>query len=53
MWLLRKSNMSPNAYKNFVKGKVLQKQRMYKYILGEKMEDLLTGNFCNMKASEF
>ena len=45
--------MSPNAYKNFVKGKVLQKQRMYKYILGEKMEDLLTGNFCNMKASEF
>ena len=53
MWLVRKSNMSPTAYKRFIKGKVLNKQRMYKYILGENMENLLTRNFCNMKATEF
>ena len=53
MWLIRKSNMNPNTYKSFIKGKLLHKQRIYKYILGEKMENLLTGNLCNMKATEF
>ena len=53
MWQIRKSNMNSNACMSYIKGKLLQKQWFIKSILGEKMENLLPPNVCNMKISDF
>ena len=53
MWQARKMNMNSNAYIKYIKCKLLQKQRLIRYILGDKMENLLPANVCNMKTSDF
>ena len=53
MWQVRKSDMNPSAYKSYIKGKLLQKPRLIKYILGNKMKNSLPANVCNMKRSDF
>ena len=52
MWQLRNSNMNSNGYKSFIKRKLLQKQQLMKYVLGNNMEKSLPQNVCNMKRND-
>ena len=53
MWQVRQSNMNYNTYKSYIKRKLLQKQRLIKCILGNKMENIFPPNVYNMKSSDF
>ena len=52
MWQVRDGNMNQNVVKSFIKRKLFQKQQSIKYILGNKMANILPPNVCNMKRSE-
>ena len=52
MWQVRDGNMNHNVIKSFIKRKLFQKQQSIKYILGNKMANILPSNVCNMKRSE-
>ena len=51
MWQVRDSNMNQNVVKRFIKRKLFQKQQSMKYIFGNKMENILPANICNMRQS--
>ena len=53
MWQLRQSNMNVNAYKNYIKSKLLKKKGLIQHILGSKMENLLPENICHLSRSDF
>ena len=52
MWQVRDSNMNQNVVKRFIKRKLFQKQQSMKYIFGNKMENILPANICNMRQSD-
>ena len=52
MWQARGNNMDPGACTNFIKGKIMQKQRLIKCFLGDKMENIFTSKLCNLKWSD-
>merc|ERR1712240_194841 len=46
MWQVRDGNMNQNVVKSFIKRKLFQKQQSIKYILGNKMANILDSNVC-------
>ena len=51
MWQARKSNMNSSITKKYMKSKFLQKKSQLRYLLGEKMENVLTTEVCSMNWS--
>ena len=52
MWQARKCNMDNNVAKNYIKSKLLQKKLQLRYIFGDKLEDVLPSEVCDMKWSD-
>ena len=52
IWQSRQNNMDPYISIKYIKGKMLHKQRMVKYLLGDRMESLLSHRLYNLKWSD-
>ena len=52
MWQARGNNMDQHVCNNYVKGKIIQKLRLIKYLLGDKIENILFSKVYNLKWSD-
>ena len=52
MWQARASGMDPNVCAKFLKGKIIQKLRLIKYLLGDKIENVFFPKVCNLRWSD-
>jgi len=52
MWQARGNNLDPNACASYIKGKIMQKHRLMKYLLGDKMGNIFFPNVCYLKWSD-
>ena len=53
MWQPRVNNMDQHVCNRYIKGKIIQKLRLIKYLLGDKIENIFFSKVYNLKWSDF